>query len=86
MAAQPLPNSLAVEPRRKYLSCLYPSPVLPFMWPFSSSYLTVVSHKRDQRARALETAGPSTAEHAPFIEATGKLSTSSVFNIADSVF
>ncbi|KAJ3572368.1 hypothetical protein NP233_g3128 [Leucocoprinus birnbaumii] len=40
------------------------------MWPFSPSYLTVVNQKRDQRARALETATSYTAEHHEFIKAT----------------
>lgn len=44
------------------------------MWPFSSSYLTVVKHKCDQRAHALETAPPYAAEYQPFNKATGKLS------------
>ncbi|EKM81874.1 hypothetical protein AGABI1DRAFT_112104 [Agaricus bisporus var. burnettii JB137-S8] len=40
------------------------------MWPFGSSYLTVVAQKCDQRFRALESAPQVTNEHRPFLHAT----------------
>lgn len=41
------------------------------MWPFDSSYLTVVTQKCDQRALALQSAPQVTQEHRQIIQATG---------------